>query len=60
MDLLIQASTRYSDWSNVTRVADGAKMSAQMVLGYMESAQRMLPEHRIRAVDEDGRLIDKL
>ena len=60
MDLLIQSSTRYSDWANVNRVTDGANMSAQMVLSYMESAQRMLPNHRIRAVDEDGRLIDKL
>lgn len=60
MDLLIQASSRYSDWYTVTNVSDGANMSAQIVLSYMESAQRMLPNHRIRAVDQDGRLIDKL
>lgn len=59
-DLLIQVANRYSDWSTVTRVADGAKSSAQLVQSYMEAAARMLPNHRVRAVDENGRLIDIL
>jgi len=59
-DLLIQVANRYSDWSTVTRVADGAKFSAQLVSSYMEAASRMWPNHRVRAVNEDGRLIDIL
>ena len=59
-DLLIQVANRYSDWSTVTRVGGGANSSAQLVRRYMEAAAQMLPDHRVRAVDEDGRLIDIL
>lgn len=60
MDLLIQISSRYSDWSTISRIDNGTKMSAQLIVSAMESAKRQSPEHRVRAVDEDGRLIDML
>jgi hypothetical protein len=59
-DLLIQVANRYSDWSTINRVGGAAGASAQLVQSYMESAKRMMPDHRVRAVDEDGRLIDML
>jgi hypothetical protein len=59
-DLLIQVANKYSDWSTINRVGNGAGSSAQLVQSYMEAAARMLPDHRVRAVDENGRLIDIL
>jgi hypothetical protein len=59
-DLLIQVANKFSNWSTINRVGGAAGASAQIVRSYMESVARMLPDHRVRAVDEDGRLIDIL
>ena len=59
-DLLIQVANRHSNWTTINTVGGGANSSAQLIQRYMESAKQMLPDHRVRAVDENGRLIDIL
>jgi hypothetical protein len=60
-NLLIQVSNRHNDWTSINVVGGGAGYSADLILRYMESAKNMMPEgYRVRAVDEDGRLIDIL
>ena len=59
-DLLIQYLAPYSDWHTANRIADGAKMNGYMVRMAMEELKRMRPDSRVRAVDEDGRIVDIL
>jgi hypothetical protein len=60
-NLLIQVSNQYNDWTTINTVGAGAGFSADLILRYMESAKKMMPDgYRVRAVDEDGRIIDML
>jgi hypothetical protein len=60
-NLLIQVANRYNDWATINTVGAGAGFSADLILRYMESAKNMMPEgYRVRAVDEDGRILDIL
>lgn len=59
-DLLIQWLAPYSDWHTINRIDNGTKMSGSMIRIAMEEVKRMRPEYRVRAVDEDGRIVDIL
>ena len=60
-NLLIQVSSRHNDWATINTVGAGAGFSADLILRYMESTKNMMPEgYRVRAVDEDGRILDIL
>jgi hypothetical protein len=60
-NLLIQVANRHNDWATINTVGAGAGFSADLILRYMESAKNMMPEgYRVRAVDEDGRILDIL
>ena len=60
-NLLIQVASRHNDWTSINVVGGGAGFSADLILRYMESAKNMMPEgYRVRAVDEDGRILDIL
>lgn len=47
-----------SGWRNSTILPDTA--SSQKIIFEMKIAQRLYPDKRIRAADENGRLIDNL
>ena len=49
-----------SGWSTVSTIADGALMNGAMIRQAMEDVSRRMPGKRIRAVDENGRLVDIL
>lgn len=48
-----------SGWSTTVN-ADASGMNGDLIRMYMEQAQRNFPGKRIRAVDEDGRILDIL
>jgi hypothetical protein len=43
-----------------TSVVMPATSSSQRILIEMQGVQRMYPDYRVRAADENGRMIDKL
>jgi len=47
-----------SGWRNSVTMPDTS--SPQRILIEMQSVQKMYPNHRVRAADQDGRMIDKL
>lgn len=59
-DLLIQQLAPYSDWHTVNRITNGTNMSGNMVMEAMKEVKRMRPDYRVRALDEDGRIVDIL
>lgn len=59
-DLLIQYLAPNADWHTANQIADGTKLNGTMVRMAMEQVKRMRPDCRVRAVDEDGRIVDIL
>ena len=49
-----------SGWVTTQVIDNGTKLNGQLITMAMKDVQAYFPNHRVRAVDSDGRIVDIL